>query len=513
MQFRRTLLVLLIATFILSSLRITYASPNRVVPSINVYILVQENGNATVYYNITGSGSGSFWIFLPKNETIIGRTFEGEFSIINHTSSFYFYYNSTVNVKPSKNGRFSFQLKYKFPFASIMADYNGWFMSPALITEPRIKMTVFIRIPYLKRITLEEPTHVGKKDGYLVYILQGQMYAQLGGRITIEYDMSVPTQLTKYSEKHDGTVVRIEYPVYYSSFAKKTVRIAAQALPYFRDIFGVTPGLLEFRFYLPKRALGGIGTLGFVRGSDINVGGKGPIQLNLALMRYAPGYHETTILHEMVHMYLGIIGVEANNNVRWFHEGMAEYVSMEIAEKMGIRVKDIKETLDNASKQLYRQLGGNIGFIEEWPENNELLEPQAYVASYYIIKYLSDKYGGLDYVSKVAKAIKNYGTIASTQDVVNVLSEAAGTDLSGLFRKWGFHDVKPWTGNKGEGEKTGGEEKKPEKGEKQLLETSRSTLITIAVVLAGTAAFLVYILNARITREVEIALSSPIIPE
>lgn len=514
MDLKKAIPLLLVFILLFSVIPVLSAETASSYPEINIYIDVREDGNATVYYNITGFGATRFWIFLPKNETIVGRTFKGSFSIVNHTSSYYFYYNSTINVTPGDDNTYSFQLSYKFPFASIMADYNGWFMSPALIAEPDIEMTVYVKIPNLKRITLEEPKHIGTKNGYLVYVLQGQLYSQLGGRIIIEYNMTIPAPVKTYSKKFDGTVVKIEYPIYYLSFAEKTVNIAGEALKYYIDIFSIKPQELEFRFYLPKQAMGGIGTLGFVRGSDINVGGEGPIQLNLALMRYAPGYHETTILHEMVHMFLGKLNVEANDNVRWFHEGMAEYISLHVAEKMGINVKDILEDLDKLSKTLYDQLGGRIGFVENWPNSNDILEPQAYLASYYIIKTLADQYGGIEYIKRVCKAIKDHGGIRSTQDIVDVLSEAAGKDLSGLFSKWGFHNVSPWNKPKEQEQQKQQNENSGEKEqETSILDTARGTIITVVVVLAGAAAFIVYIMNNRIIREVEFALSAPIVPE
>lgn len=514
MELKKSIPLLLMFILLFSIVPAFSAGQTQSYPEIKVYIDVEENGNATVYYNITGSGTTSFWIFLPKNETIVGRAFKGTFSIVNHTSSYYFYYNSTISVAPGEDNTYSFQLSYKFPFASIMAGYNGWFMSPALLAEPDIEMTVYVQIPNLKRITLEEPQHIGTKNGQLVYSLQGQLYFQLGGRIIIEYDMAVPAPVETYSKKFDGTTVKIEYPVYYLSFAEKTADIIGKALKYYFDIFSIKTSELEFRFYLPKQALGGISTLGFVRGSDINVGGKGPIQLNLALMRYAPGYHETTVLHEMVHLFLGKLGVEANNNVRWFHEGMAQYISLYLAEKMGFNVRDLVERMDNLSKTLYDRLGGKIGFIEDWPSGDDILEPQAYLASYYIIKTLADQYGGIEYIKKVCKAIKGHGGVSSTQDIVDVLSEAAGRDLSGLFTKWGFHNISPWNNPKEQEQQKQQEENSGEKGEKtNILDTTRGTIITIAVTIAGAAAFIVYVMNTRIIKEIEFALSAPVVPE
>ncbi|GEM_PF-810764 len=497
---------------------------------IRVYIDVAVNGNATVTYVVSGSGKYSFWLFLPKFEEVRGAAVKGGFRIVeNRTSSFYFYYNSTVEASPGGDGGYEFNLSYDFPYASIMAGYNGWFMSPALIAEPDIVTEVYVKIPFLKRVTLEEPRRVGSVDGYLVYKLYGAAYMQLGGRVTIEYDMTRPTPTANIMGVYDGVKVSVEYPVYYKGFAEKTVRTAGKAVPIYNRLFGASPPAIEFRFYLPKKVMGGIGTLGFMRGSDVNVGGRGPIELNLALMRYAPGYHETTVLHEMVHKYLGLIGVEATDETRWFHEGMAQYVSLMVGGEIGVPVGELKSMLDNASERLVKHLGGRLGFIQEWPYGSPELEGEAYLASYYIVKTIADRYGGEAYIERLSRAIREMGGIRTTQDVVDAMSAAAGEDLSRLFAQWGFTGVKPWqpptppqapqsggnetssAGQQGTSEEQGGgqqEENTPE----SFFNNARNMLITSALVLSGLAAFIVYLVNTRISREVEIAMSRVYVP-
>ncbi len=521
---------------VLLALAVASLAPAAVVsaapPRIRVYVDVRENGNATVTYVVSGQGAASFWIFLPKFEKVAGKAVKGGFRVAeNRTSDFYFYYNSTVEATPGGDGAYEFNMSYSFPYASIMADYNGWFMSPALIAEPDIVMDVYVHIPFLKRVTLEIPEHVGAADGYLVYRLQGPLYLRLAGRITIEYDMTRPTPTRKLLGVYDGVKVIVEYPVYYRGFAEKTARIAGKAVPLYEKLFHAKPDKVEFRFYLPKQAMGGIGTLGFMRGSDVNVGGKGPIQLNLALMRYAPGYHETTVLHEMVHKFLGMIGVEADAETRWFHEGMAQYISVNAGEELGVPVGDLKSMLDNSSEKLVKHLKGNLGFIQEWPYGSPELEGEAYLASYYIVRTIADKYGGLKYVSKLTQVIKDMGGIRDTQDIVNAMSAAAGKDLSGLFKQWGFKGVKPWTPHsrpqppqpatpsQGNQSKPGGSEAAPQQqggGEKNsptsFFENARNLLITSALVLSGLAAFIVYVVNTRISRELSVAASRVYVP-
>ena len=529
----RVLASVLLAALILASALHVSAAP--AAPSVKVYVDVRVDGNATVTYVVSGVGGSRFWIFLPKFEKVSGRALDGSFRVAeNRTSSFYFYYNSTIEARPGPDGRYAFNMSFGFPYASIMAGYNGWFMTPAIVAEPDIRTLVYVKLPFLKRVTLEEPSHVGKVDGYLVYELYGPLYLELGGRVTIEYDMTRPTPTAKVSRSFSGVEVLVEYPVYYRRFALKTAEIAGKAVPLYIDLFHAKPSKIEFRFYLPKQAMGGIGTLGFMRGSDVNVGGRGPIELNLALMRYAPGYHETTVLHEMVHKFLGMIGVEATDETRWIHEGLAQYVSIRAGKRLGLPIGDLEKMLDNSSKRLVERLHGNLGFIQEWPYGNPALEGEAYLASYYIVKTVADKYGGLDYVSRLATAIKEHGGVKDTQDIVDVMSAAAGRDLSGLFVKWGFKGVQPWRGGAAQPTKPakpkprpsqqpqgGGNETKPQSpegaqggkgGTESFFGNARNLMVTSALVLGGLAAFMVYVVNTRISREISVASSRVYVP-
>jgi len=170
---------------------------------------------------------------------------------------------------------------------------------------------------------------------------------------------------------------------------------------------------------------------------------KGPIYLNLALTRYAPGYMETTIIHELVHVYLGIVGVEANDATRWFHEGMAQYLSIKIAEAIGINVSEYKNDMYNSSKALYYYTGGKFGFIQKWP-SDDVSEQEAYLASFYIIANISDSYGGLSYAQRVFSELRRH-PVSTSSDTVIVLSQAAGRNLAPFFRSLGFSNIQDWS--------------------------------------------------------------------
>jgi hypothetical protein len=153
--------------------------------------------------------------------------------------------------------------------------------------------------------------------------------------------------------------------------------------------------------------------------------------VNLALIRFKPGYLEQVVLHEYVHLALGEVGVEAKDDLRWFHEGVAEYISGEICKALGIDT-DVDEHLVNYENYV-KTYGNDISFVEDWED-----EPLYYSLAYAVVRKLGDDLGGLAFYRSTFYEIKRRGGVSDLQGIVDVMSAVAGRDLSGLFRGWGF---------------------------------------------------------------------------
>lgn len=455
-------------------------------PNASVYIDVGENGNANVTLVFSGRGFSTFWIMLPKFEKIHLCGLKGKYALSNETSGAYFYYNTTITLSPSEDGSYELRLCYSFPYAVLMQGDRAWFMSPLLTAHSSMTIAVYVNLPQLKSILRESPASTSQAGSYRVYLLSRATPAEIQGRVVVEYTMrkSVPSAFLSSADEK----VRVEYPQPYTSLANRTLSIAVQAYDQLRRLAGFEVQRVVLRFYLPEQQMGGLGALGFVRGEDVNAGGKGPIMLNLALIRFAPGYHETTIIHELVHVFLGAAGVEANTNTRWFHEGMAQYVSLMVADKIGINVSDYRSDLDNGSLAVLNAYRGKLSFLEKWPSGVEG-EAAAYLASYYIVANISRRYGEDSYVAKLFSALRNRGGAKSTREVVLAMSEAARSNLAPVFREWGFSNIEDWV-----------DPSESEEAEGQLA----AVLVTMGLI----AGVLVYLLNAKVKRELELLASA-----
>ncbi len=497
----RLLSAFLALTIILSA--VLASSPARGQSNVQVkaFINVEESGNATVTLVFKSQGEASFSFTLPKFEKYTVCNSYGNFQVKDLPSYAYFYYNSTIVLAPGANGTSILYICYAFPYASLLSGNQGWFMSPMLVSSPPVQIEVYVRIPNVEAIMLESPRAFGlDRNGYRVYLLTPGERQLIPGRVVIEYRTSKEVQAVNFT-KIQLAKFTVESPVYYRSLSERILDIAAKAYERLQAISGVSMDYIHFKLYLPMERLGGISTLGYVMGEDINAGGRGPIMLNLALLRYAPGYLETTIIHEMVHSFLGGAGVEANDQTRWFHEGLAQYVSIVVAREMGINVSEYAGELHNASVALYKYVSGNFSFIQSWPSDPNLTS-DAYLASFYIINNISSAFGGEEFIRSLFAATRSYGRVRTTNDIVTVVSMAAGRNLAPLFRAWGFTGVRDWHGQ-------ADPSTTPPRGSVQ-----RQTNFSVVVFFVGILIALVtYVLNNRVQRELEVAKSRSVFRE
>ncbi|RLE97473.1 MAG: hypothetical protein DRJ57_04455 [Thermoprotei archaeon] len=405
--------------------------------SLTYVIDVSETGNATVVMVFMAGRGGSFYTFLPRFENWSYVVWSGSLDSLEvRNSSAYFYYNVSFSYRPGPSGVFGMNITYSFPYASLYVGRRGWFMTPLLGASPGLGLVVEVRIRglddvFVVTINGVEAEHV--RSGEELRVEVPWQAAATGGRVTVDYTVREPVGEEVFEERVGGALIRIRAAPFYRGFAHKIAGILERARPVLERVFGPMAGVVEFEFFLPKRV--DLSTYGYVMGEDVNAGGKGPIHLNLALIRFKEGYLETTVVHEYVHLALGAAGVPANRELRWFHEGVAQYVSLEACEEVGIDVSDIRAMLDNMSEVFRRGLV-KPGFVEDWsPAGNEA---SYYAASYYIVSELAERHGGLDFIRRVVEEIRARGGISTNNELVDALSAAAGEDLAPLFRSWGF---------------------------------------------------------------------------
>ncbi|MEM1911755.1 MAG: zinc ribbon domain-containing protein [Thermofilaceae archaeon] len=405
-------------------------------PQATVFIDVGEGGNATVRLVIWDNTSGSISVYLPRFEKWSYTFSGGNATIIAiQNTSAYFYNNVTFAYTVTSAHGLILNISYNFPFAALYTSNKGWFMSPLLGASPLSSFSAVITISdlgALRAVTLNGAPVTYAYEGKTLRVPLPTTSAG-GVRVTIDFNPDRPIEEVILSESIDGIRVNLQAPYFYRGLLSKIASTVRDATPMLREIFGYSPQNLDFKLFLPTMM--DLSALGYVMGEDINAGGEGPVYLNLALVRFKEGYMETTIVHELVHKILGALGVPASRELRWFHEGVAQYVSLKVCKELGLDVNDTIESLEEAAK-LFREGIVKPGFVSFWNPSGD--EGRYYAASYYIVSSLAEERGGLAFIRRVAEEIRKRGGVRSNEELVEVLSAAAEEDLTPLFKNWGF---------------------------------------------------------------------------
>lgn len=405
-------------------------------PTLTCDVRVGVSGNASVTMLYRSDSGSVFHTLLPRfkqwNYSVrSGRLLKPP---INELSGAYFYYNTTFKYEVGETGVFELSITFDFPFASLYAGDRGWFMTPLFGAPHGTSVEVVVTVEGLGSVTevsLNGVPITYRREGDTVRV-RFPASGSRGDRVTIDYKPSPRPAEKVFEEDVGGVTVRVRAAPQYGGLSRKIAGVVRRALPYLKEVFLFSPTEVEFIFFLPRRME--FGPLGYVIGEDINAGGVGPIYLNLALVRFKEGYMETTIVHELIHMALGSLRVPANRELRWFHEGVAQYASLKICTLINVNVWDIEESLNRSASRFHSGLT-KPGFVQWWDPGDE---GAYYAASYYIVSTLASRYGGLMFLWSVSEKLRERGGVSTNIRLVAVLSEAAGEDLTPLFSEWGF---------------------------------------------------------------------------
>jgi len=404
---------------------------------LTVFLDVKRGGNATVTMVLRDSSSGSVSLFLPRFESWSYTVLNGDVvGVERRNTSAFFYSNVTFTYSTSGSAPLTLNISFRFPFAALYSGDRGWFMSPLIGGSPLARLEVVISIEDLGELSAVTVNNVAAPytlTERTVRIAVPSYLIRDGVRVTLDFRPSEAVGEVQMLEVLGGTVVEVRAAPFYRGLARKVALVVNSSLPALREIFGYGPERVEFRFFLPSRM--DLSALGYVMGEDINAEGRGPVYLNLALIRFKEGYLETTVVHELVHKALGALGVPASSQLRWFHEGVAQYVSLKVCERLGVDVGDVRGSLDQAT-ELFRRGALKPGFVSTW--GSAYPESSYYAASYYIVSTLAEERGGLDYLRRVMEEIRRRGGVKSNAELIDALSAAAGEDLAPVFKAWGF---------------------------------------------------------------------------
>jgi len=402
--------------------------------SYHYKFVVDEDGFTRVNIDYESfETSGSSWVFVPKfsnwsNRTLSGRILRSEVVETEHVvgAEHYFYKAFRFSFKSDKS--FKMSIQFNMTAGALIIEPRGIFLSPQIGFQEDDTGTAEVFLPKDSRVVKANYPPTKETENYVLFDLYENLI-----RLEIEFKTSIATP--EFSTLKQG-IFTFQTAKRYESYASDILDLFNAVYDGLVDFFDVTLERVDIRFVIPEfyilLSLGGY--------VPFTGGEVGDIHINVFFVRFERGILEVVALHELVHHFLFKAGLSPSD-LLWFHEGMAQYVSIEVADEMGYEgALTEREKLRVGALQLARY-GEDFSFLQEWkPETQPVDVTTCYVASYSIVSKLAEKYGGLDYYERFFKLIKGK-EVGDNSVLAYYLSLAADTSVALDLRKWGFDIV------------------------------------------------------------------------
>jgi len=340
----------------------------------------------------------------------------------------------------SHGGEFEINIKYNHSLAAMIIEPNGIFFSPQIGFEKGNKVKITVILPKEFIINQDEAVAFGSFSTYHPDIvdlsrnlLSFNDIPETENLLRVEIGFKTKNQSAELIELHSG-IFTFETTPRYMEYAHRILAFYNQTYDRLVELFNVTLEKARVRFFLPEFDL------------LLSIGGYvpfvskmlGDIHINILYIRAVEGQIEVIALHELVHHFLWKAGISPEN-LLWFHEGMAQYVSIEICNKMGYEGAALmKQQIEIGILEVKKKFKDNFGFLQEWsPQNSPQDIGSCYVAAYYIVSELAKQRGGLEYYQHFFKLLDR--KVENNSDLAYYLSIAAGETVVDALNSWGFN--------------------------------------------------------------------------
>ncbi len=417
------------------------------VNSFSYNFTVDENGSATTKITFrSSSGSGSSWVFVPKftewtNRTVKGKVTEWSLDETETLAnvSHYFYQVLRFFFRSDDSG-FEINVHFNVSTAAMIIEPNGIFFSPQIGIQQGNKLEASVAFPRVFTVDLRQATADGSSGSYRPsstgsnsnYVLFNDI-PRTENLLRIEIGFKTVNNTAELVKLSNG-VFTFETSPRYSEHAKSILDLYSRTYHDLVELFNVTLQKAQVRFFLPEF------------GSLLSIGGyvpfvserMGDIHINIMYTRSIEGYIETIAMHELVHQFLWKASISPRTML-WLHEGLAQYVSIEIVSRLGYEgAQMMRQEQWKAWAQLKQTQGENVGFLKFW---NPSRQPQDiwvyYVAAYYVVSSLAEARGGLDYYARFFALLEDE-RIDDTATLAYYLSLAADESVVRKLNNWGF---------------------------------------------------------------------------
>jgi tetratricopeptide (TPR) repeat protein len=425
-----TLTVSLTISF-LAAEGLAYASAHG---SYHYKFVINEDGFTWVTINYESpETSGSSWVFVPKfsnwsYRTLSGRILRSEVVETGDVVGAEHYFYEAFRFSFESNKSFRMRIQFNMTAGALIIEPRGMFFSPQIGFQEDNRGRAEVFLPEDSRVVRANRPPTRETANYVLFDLHENLI-----RLQIEFRTSIATPELSTLKQDIFTFQTVKR---YEGYASDILNLFNAVYDGLVDLFDVTLERVDITFVVPE-----FYTLLSLGGYVPFTGGKvGDIHINVFSVRFVRGILEVIALHELVHHFLSKAGLPPSD-LLWFHEGMAQYISIEVADELGYEgAATERDRLRVGASQLARY-GEDFSFLQEWkPETQPVDVTACYVASYSIVSNLAEKYGGLYYYERFFKLIKGK-QVEDNSALAYYLSLAANASVALDLRRWGFHIV------------------------------------------------------------------------
>lgn len=409
-----------------------------------------------INFNSTDS-SGDSWVFVPKDSSWNHTETSGQItqsSLVETDQvigqSLYFYQAFRFHYVSS--GIFNMTLRFDFDNGALIMEPRGIFYSPQIGFQDNSIGNAIVNFDPNFQINQDLAIIVGSTTNYPVQTVElNRAYFTIPRQenvVRLQLEFSITAVPGETTLKSSDDIFTFKTPSRYENYSRNVLRLYDQIYGETAQLFNVTLDNVEVQWFLPDfESLLLVG--GYV---PVFTGGLGPININIVFIRTVSGTIETIAAHELVHRFLGKAGISANE-LLWFHEGMAQYISVNIVSDLGYEgARTEMDSLENGVSSLIQQLGSeNFGLISLQSWSPSYQPPNAdvnslYLASYYVTSRLPQvaKTDGFEYYQRFFELIGqlpsdfNGVKINSISELALYLSQAANASVALTLKRWGF---------------------------------------------------------------------------
>jgi hypothetical protein len=416
---------------------------------------INSDGSTNVEINFSSTdSSGSSWVVIPKlsgwNYTFMpkGASFQSEEVPTTDVGLGDLYFYQVFSFSYRATSSFSLKVEFGFENGGLIIDDRGIFFSPQIGYEKSSATSGTAEVLFDSHLTVNQNNamEVGSREYTPSEISSHRAVFDLPDnedllRLQIEFQTNHSSSSTTLTSRNN--VFTFTSPSMYAANAQSILNLFDRLYSNYTQLFNVTlTPPIGVQFFLPSfeefLSLGGF--------TPFTAAGAGKININIFFIRAVNGTIEVIAAHELVHHFLIKAGLSPNSFL-WFHEGMAQYISVTLVERLGYEgAKEEGNRLEQNSGELIQRIGErDLGFVQNW--NPSISPPNVgdyYTASYYVVSRIAQNHGELDYYSRFFR-LMNGVNIDNIDVLALYLSRAANASVALPLQEWGFNVIDLYT--------------------------------------------------------------------